>query len=362
MKEQKYHLLFRQFIEGIKKNDRIALLHHTDADGVCSAAITVKALKKLGKPSPILLHQGSGETSLTDKTIKKLKQLKANKLIAVDLSLDQNPSTVKKTEKFSSVLVLDHHKIYSDLNSGKTVMIKSQMLSSVDGSLYPASKLCFDLFSGLTELDEAEWIVAVGIIGDNGTRKWKKFIQHAMSKEKISGSINESILSRIKFLIDAVETISFDELDEVINLMVKAKKPKEVMKKKFLRYGKKLEKELNKWLSLMEEKAEFFPSKELIYYCINPLYPIKSPLINRISFAYPDRTVIVLQDLGKGIIDISARRQDFRVKVNELLEKATKNLEGSFAGGHIPAAGGKIKKKDLKKFRENLLKLLQNNK
>ncbi|MFH1545463.1 MAG: DHHA1 domain-containing protein [archaeon] len=358
MKEQKYLCLFKEFIEGIDKKDKLALIHHTDADGVCSAAIVVKALKKLGKPSPVLLHQENGEISLTNKTIKKLKQLKVNRLIAVDLSLDQRPSNVKKVERFASILVLDHHKIYSDLNSRKTVMIKSQMISSVDGSLYPASKLCFDLFSGLIELDEAGWIAAVGIIGDNGTKKWKEFILNAMKKEKIKGPINESILSRIKFLIDAVETISFGELEKVINLMVKAKKPKEMMKKKFLRYGERLEKELDEWISSFEERAEFFPSKELIYYYIKPIYPIKSPLINRISFANPGRTVVVVQDLGKGVIDISARRQDFRVKVNDLLEKATKNLEGSFAGGHIPAAGGKIKKKDLKKFRKNLLKLL----
>ena len=46
--------------------------------------------------------------------------------------------------------MLDHHKIYQDLNSEDVVFIKSQYIDEdLDGSKYPVSKLSFDLFSNV---------------------------------------------------------------------------------------------------------------------------------------------------------------------------------------------------------------------
>ena len=65
-----------------------------------------------------------------------------------------------------------------------------------------------------------------------------------------------------------------------------------------------------------------------------------------------------MQDRGNGFVSFSARRQDFKVKTNDLLEKAVKGFENAGAGGHIPASAGRIKKEDLPEFKKRILKAL----
>ena len=73
---------------------------------------------------------------------------------------------------------------------------------------------------------------------------------------------------------------------------------------------------------------------------------------------YPDKTLIFLQHRGDGFVSFSARRQDFKIKCNELLENAVKGLKGAGAGGHVPAAAGRIKEKDLPEFKKRVLSML----
>ena len=70
-----------------------------------------------------------------------LEYARCNKIIVADLSFDQDDFFTKTAEKFcETVFFLDHHKIYNDLNSEKTVYIKVPYFSDIDPSKYPASK------------------------------------------------------------------------------------------------------------------------------------------------------------------------------------------------------------------------------
>ena len=41
--------------------------------------------------------------------------------------------------------------------------------------------------------------------------------------------------------------------------------------------------------------------------------------------------------------------------MNKLMKKGVSGLENATGGGHVPAAGGRFMKKDLEKFKENIL-------
>jgi len=64
------------------------------------------------------------------------------------------------------------------------------------------------------------------------------------------------------------------------------------------------------------------------------------------------------QDKGDGYMSFSARRQDFKVKTNEVLETAVKGFEDAGAGGHIPASAGRIRKSDLPEFKKRVMQAL----
>jgi len=74
------------------------------------------------------------------------------------------------------------------------------------------------------------------------------------------------------------------------------------------------------------------------------------------SFKMPNKTLVVCQQNGK-MIDISARRQDRKVAVNNLLIEATRGLQNATAGGHIPAAGARILAKDWNLFKQRIIRL-----
>ncbi len=106
----------------------------------------------------------------------------------------------------------------------------------------------------------------------------------------------------------------------------------------------------------------------MIFIEIDSRFRIKSPLVNKLSIRkFPKKVVLVLSPANQyGDIKISARNQaagknSKAVKVNQLLEYATKGLEGSAAGGHAPAAGATVKKQDWDIFKERILTYLKKN-
>ncbi|MFH1586228.1 MAG: DHHA1 domain-containing protein [Candidatus Diapherotrites archaeon] len=342
---------FRRFCAAISREDRIAVVFHGDADGLASGVIAAKTVQLLrGKKPEMIFSQGNSEVELTEDSIKKMRKGKINKIILVDLAVDQNPATIRKAEKFAELLIIDHHKIYKNLNSERTIMIKAQHVSSREPSKYPAAKLTYDLFSNCGNLSDLEWVTAVGIIGDFGLKHWRKFIVCAGRRSKLS----LKKMTELKELISAVEAVDGAKMNSLAQEFYKnIETPKRILSSKFKKYKKNYDTELKRLMKGFNA-AEKYPEKQLVYYPFKSKYYIKSALVNKISQKFPKKTIILVQDRGNTNLHISARRQDFKVKVNELLENSLKGLNGT-GGGHIPAAGGRVSRRDLGKFKEKLL-------
>ena len=347
---------FRQFVSKCGADSHpIAVVYHPDADGFTSAFIVSKAIERLrGKKPELIFCQERSHVEITEKTVKKLKKAKVGCIITVDLCVDQEPKNVKKVEKFAFLLVIDHHKMYKDLNSKKTFFIKAGKVSKIDGSRYPASKLSYDLFSQIVNLSDISWVSAVGIMGDNALRQWESFVE----KSARDAGVSIETLIKVKRVIDGVEALNGKGFKALMKEFEKAKTPKDILKAKISKYSKLLQEKLDGLIEKAEKNAEFYPEIELMLFEFSGKFNIKSALINELSRRCKNMTIIVIEDLGKETLGISARRQDFKVKMNELLEKATKGMKGSNGGGHIPAAGGRIRRKDFWKFKGRVISIL----
>jgi single-stranded DNA-specific DHH superfamily exonuclease len=84
---------------------------------------------------------------------------------------------------------------------------------------------------------------------------------------------------------------------------------------------------------------------------------VQGPVSTLLSRKYPHKTVITISRNRKRVY-VSARRQDWKVPVNDLLVRVLKPLRGSQGGGHVPAAGGQFLRKDLKLFKKRLVTAL----
>ena len=123
---------------------------------------------------------------------------------------------------------------------------------------------------------------------------------------------------------------------------------------KLNRYNKIIGKEIQKHVEQYKNKKQKIG--KINFYYFKPKYPIKSSIINEISYAHPKQTYIFATPTpnNKKIISLSARNQTKKIDMAQLLKIGIKNLENASAGGHIPAAGGTIQSKDLNQFKQNL--------
>ncbi|MDO8627735.1 MAG: DHH family phosphoesterase, partial [Candidatus Diapherotrites archaeon] len=224
---------FDEFVTGISKEDNFLIMAHGDADGLCSATIASKALFKIvGKKPKHYRFMYYGEKNLSKKIPKILKEDKLNKVIVMDWSVDQTPDLVKSIEKHAEkILILDHHKVYKDMNSKKTLMIKAQWISSKDGSKYPATKMCYDLFSRHASLEELQWVCAVGIIADSSEKAWKNFMDKAFKKYSVKKKklMRETVFGKIVEMIEALQAIGPYKFYSYVDLFFKADVPKKVL-------------------------------------------------------------------------------------------------------------------------------------
>jgi len=347
---------FDSIVENYSKSDRIAICHDLDADGISSGALTYVAIQKIrGKAPDLVITQSHKTVELLPKSLSMLKRKKIQKLVIVDFAFDQNEKSVLETEKIvNEILVIDHHTDYGT-KSKKTFFLKVQKFSDIEPSKYPTSKAVYDLFSRHVDLSTHSWLACTGLMGDNQLSQWNDFVKEEANKH--NSSVSE--LSKIVAIISGVEVLAPKKLHELLLFLAKCKKPSDVLKSKFAEYSKNLDKKIEKLLLDFEKKKIVFPEKELVWHEFKAKGNFKSELINRISNQiYPNMTVIVVQDKGDDWLLFSARRQDFKVKMNSLLEKAVSGLKGAGAGGHVPAAAGRVNKKDFEEFKKRILEQL----
>ncbi len=350
---------FDEFVHFLTPMDRVGVMVHCDADGLMSGVIASHALKALrGKPADVFFCSGYPAREVLQKKIDFLREKRVSKVLVLDLSLDQDDFLINGLESFAEVLFIDHHKVYNDLNSKKTVFIKANwILPGMDSSRYPASKMVFDLFSRHCDLPQSAWLACVGVFADCAVEQWREFFD--AETKKIRSSLEE--IKACAKVIDAVGIIDFSKFNELYETFLKAAGPKDILKSEFFKLSQDLDSEMNYWLSEFEKKAELIPELELVWFVYTPRFPIKSPFINKISFdLYPDKTVVLVQLMdGAPTANFSARRQDGKMRVNDLLEASVIGISGGSAGGHAPAAAGKVPKGELEVFKKNLILELQ---
>ena len=357
---KKYFELFGPYVSQIQKTDNVAIMYHTDCDGVCSCTIIKKLLKYLLDKDALIFTQKQGKIAVTSSTIKLLGKNKRNKFITVDMAVDEDPGKIKKIENFADILIIDHHIKKADLSSAKTTFIKAQDFApGIQPSKNPASKMCFDLAKSMINdrkfTNELKYISSIGISGDMGYDFWtqKKFLTNG-AKEKITkiDHIISSYLSAKGNYNTIVNILETEDIERKINKLL-------VKNKDISKYYLVIQEELERLILEMEHRAYFLKSDKkevkLVFYRIKSGYNIKSILANKLSSEYfPDSTVIIEKRGG-----FSARNQTFKISMNDMVKSATKNIDDSSGGGHIPAAGGYVPEEKVDEFFRNVVEYIK---
>jgi len=331
---------FAEFISSLNEKEKIALVSHTDLDGIAAAIVTNKVINAD-------LIKFVDYTDLNDNLIEELKNEKVKKLIITDLSFN-SPEFIKKAEKHFEILIIDHHQFPKDFNSDKTVFMNT--------SEHCATYLAYTLFSDIQNLEELDWLVALANISDWAYFNCEEFMSKTLKKYGDKYEMKGEIIRK---------SGKFWDLQWTLNLSIILHKGNlhsvfDSIGNKFGDIGNlkegadKVQKEIDDALEKFDREKEKF--KDGYFWEYSPKFRIGSVLSTLISSKNPNKTFVVGRPEEK-IYYLSARRQDKKVNSSHLLQKLITGFENSDAGGHIAAAGGHFPIKYLEEFKKRLKSL-----
>ncbi len=356
---------FENFIKSISKNDKVAIIHDSDPDGICSAVIISKAIERIrGEKINLRINQNINEHGLNIKTVEVLKKNNINKVISTDLSLEEIPEMLKEVEKFADVLIIDHHPTLSTNYSQRVFIFKPQLFcEGIEPPKYCSSKLVYDMCLRIVDVSDLDWVATVGVIADIATMAWPEFMEDVFNKYKIKKGKDwfKSKLGRIAEYIVSTQSYDLSKIQEVFDIVYNAKKPNDIINSGLKKYYKIVDAEIKDWVKNVNKRAEIHKDIDLIFYEIKSKYRIKSPISTIISFKYPNKTLLTV-DINDDNVGVSARRQDKKIKTNEMILYAIKGLKNAYGGGHPPASGARLKKEHYDIFKKRIIEYLEANK
>jgi len=341
----------KQFLNNLTPKNKIAIIHHDDGDGYTAAILLFNFLKNKNMKS---------STFSFNRNKSKFKNYHLKKFDTI-LIVDIAPSLISKdlqTIKHKKVFYTDHHPDTCHLSPvtsrskasrgdhhPKEENIPEQILELRTKSEISSAKTIYNLVGGNELLKTMAHSVDAGRL----QKENRKIINKFLKKNKMtSEQFNKKVMYKIVRTIDYFHRKphkAFKILKSIKNLNDLNKLNK---------YDKIIGKEIQKYVKQYKTKKQKIG--KINFYYFKPKYPIKSSIINEISYDNPKHTYIFATPIpdNKKIISLSARNQTKKIDMAQLLKTGIKGLENANAGGHIPAAGAKIQSKDLSQFKQNL--------
>jgi len=357
---------FTDFFRDLTPEDNIALIHDGDPDGICSAAIVARVLTKLKlKPTLVLSHGGA--KLFTDEEIRLLKKINITKVITTDISFDEEPSRVKQVERFAYLLIIDHHALFHDINSKKTILFKPQLfLEGSNPAKYCSSKLVYDYGNKVADVSDADWIAAVGLISDIGADLFSTFVRNVFKRYRLKPprislknyqQLFETKLGKVSIAINNALVYNPKNAKLAYRIVRDARNYNDVLNSPLKKYHDAIQNEIDTYEKNFMKRATIYPELELALYEIPSKYNVKSALCTILALKYTHLTII-LYTRTNGIVRVSTRRNDYRVDLSGVLSAITKHVPGMQGGGHIPSAGAVVPTSHFELFKKLLLEKL----
>lgn len=333
---------FLNFIDSIKENDKVAILTHTDLDGLASGIFLEKILEAKGINIDYIDFLDIKIDMVKEISIE-LKNRNITKAFFSDLGIDQiDFEGFKELRKEMDVFLIDHHPMNEDVKSWDNI-IKTDSQDC-------AAMTCFFMGEETIDNREWDWLCCAAIFSDFSYKEKKnlEYIQSVypdVDEDNISSSIpglngrkiNSALIyyeNDKKYVYDLVKNRDLEKIEEIHSI---------------------LEDEIEKIIFDFDSKAEHYKDRHLHLYEIGSKFNITSTVCSIVSKMKKEDTFVFYQRKSNGIIKFSARNQGGTEDVGNLMKKCTEGIEGASGGGHKPAAAAKIQEKDFDEFKRRLM-------
>jgi len=335
-----------KFFDNLNSNDKIALIHDSDPDGVCSATIMLLSLEKLGVKLDVVLASSPEDIKKTGLIVKN-----CSKVIALDLAphlYSKDLEDVKSGKVKIDLLIFDHHMVY-DIESENIFYVNPRL---IENSLYmPTSYLVLKYYERCVDTKDMEWMSAIGTVADYGIKDETRDLLSKFLKEEDYKDVWKSEYGKAAITLNAATAIVGAE--KCLKIMMKLKSFEEFKKvPEFRDASKKFDEELAKGEKETREKMEIYPDIGLMVSFVHVKYRHVASTISSIlsrEGKNKDMTLILFEEKN-GEYKLHGRSQSGKVNIGLMFH----NL--GVGGGHVQAGGGSIKVKELPEFKERLMR------
>ena len=166
--------LVKEFLE-LSKDKPIRIISHHDTDGITSAAIMIKTLKRLDKKFSVRIVKG-----LEDKIIKEeLKRQPREIIMFLDLA-SSNLDHFRELEH--PVFILDHHEIDKSKVNDKIKIFNHHLTSAPEDNKLTGAGVCYLFAKAISpENQDLASLAIIGLIGDRHETNLSKINQEIVT-------------------------------------------------------------------------------------------------------------------------------------------------------------------------------------
>lgn len=318
-----------------------------DPDGLCSFLLLQRFINR-GKGVAIKTFP-----ELSVEYFRKVNELNADYIFVLDKPLVSEEFFGEANQINIPIVWIDHHE--TDIKKiPKFVNYYNPLFNSEKNE--PVTYLCYKI----SERKEDLWIAAAGCISDRFVPDFYPEFTEKYPDLSV-GSDNASEIYYNSRLGSIIKLFSFalkDKTSNVVNMLrflMKVKNPYEVLEENRGNYlmHKRLKEIDRKYKKLLDKAKEFVGNRKLVFFQYGGDLSISSDLANELSYKFPEK-IIAVGYLSGNKVNISLRGKS----IKKIVLEAIKNLEDATGGGHEDAVGVRVRVEDLKKFRENIERLI----
>jgi hypothetical protein len=141
------------------KTKNIIVVHHNDADGICSASILKLALEELGHEVETICIE-----KVHEKVVEKIHEKKQGFTFYTDLG-GFTPHIIDKNSGKEKILIIDHHPV-KKYSSNEVKILDLEAVGISGDQFVTASSLCYFFTKKLGVKRELSHLAVIGAVGD----------------------------------------------------------------------------------------------------------------------------------------------------------------------------------------------------
>ncbi len=334
-----------KFLKALKPTDGVVIIFNNDDDGMCSCAIVKKHLLSLGIDPYIISQPMPPDKNL----LRRVQTGAPNKIIILDMAIDEMPQLIGKMKSFADVLIIDHHVVRNNLNSNSVVYYNPRLKNP---KMYQSTTyLAYKIISKMADISDMLWVAAVGAVADYDLRWSEDVMKEAQKKWDMK------TFQRLAAMIDSARITHSKSCEQIVDVIINSKSPEQILQSEdFLQSYNDIESEIAAVTADAIAGAE--KAGDVVFYNIKAKYNIKSVISTKLSEKWPDKLLVIWEKTGNRV-SMSVRNQNKNIDANKVIRSAVKDIRGASGGGHEAAAGATMPAEEWDNFKRTLIEIVE---